>query len=184
MASLDSDGITQFDVIDLTDVTGHVACHWSAREDRVWVRDLGPRMWILGDVAGIEAALDAMVENAIHHTQPGDVIRLTCQSTDGGAILEVADSGPGIPEEHRSLVFQRFWHRTPPDGVVGSGLGLSMVLAIAQAHGGDAVATVAPEGGAAVRMTLPRQVLPVQQATDVTPEPAAEPRPSSGADSN
>jgi signal transduction histidine kinase len=169
LAALDSDGITSFDMIDLTDVARRVSRDWAGGLDREWVHDFGAPIWILGNVAGIEAAVDALVENAIHFTEPGDTIRLTCQKCDGAVILEVADSGPGIDAQDLPHVFSRFWHRTPPDGVVGSGLGLSMVWAVAEAHGGSVTAGVAAEGGAAIRMIFPRPTTTIDQPPAAAP---------------
>jgi signal transduction histidine kinase len=157
LASLDSTGITHVDMIDLAAVVRRASRDWTGSADRVWVQELGAPAWILGDPTAVEAALDAMVENSRHFTGRRDVIRITCRTLADSVVLEVADSGPGILEQDRERVFQRYWHQTPPDGVVGSGLGLAMVAAIAQAHGGEARAGRAPEGGALVTMTLPRQ---------------------------
>jgi signal transduction histidine kinase len=110
------------------------------------------------------------------------VVRLSCRPKDGTAVIEVSDSGPGIDPADLERVFERFWHQTPPDGAVGSGLGLAMVKAIARAHGGSAEADRAPEGGAAVRMLLPLQSVHLRsagaEATGPRPAPAAE-RPAS-----
>jgi signal transduction histidine kinase len=157
LAALDSTGLTHFDMLELTDLGRRSGREWAAREDRVWIQDFGSRAWILGDPTSLEAAIDAMVENALHFTEPGDVIRLSCRTEGDTALVEVADSGPGIAEQDQEKVFQRFWHTTPPDGVVGSGLGLSMVWSIAQAHGGHATAGTSPEGGALVTIALPLQ---------------------------
>ena len=67
----------------------------------------------------------------------------------------VRDQGPGIPDEYREAVFERF-HRVPnARGVPGSGLGLAIVAQVAMGIGGEAYAAAAPEGGALVAMVLP-----------------------------
>ncbi len=130
-------------MIDLSEITRRVAADWAVDTDRCWVQEIGSPLWILGDVTSIEAALDALIENAIHFTCSGSTIRITCRKLDGSALIEVADSGTGIDAEDLPYVFDRFWHRTSPSGCVGSGLGLSMVWAIALAHGGSVVAGTA-----------------------------------------
>ena len=157
LASLDSTGITHVDMVDAAALARRSCRAWAVSADRRWVEDIDASAWVLGDETALEASLDAMVENARHFTERRDVIRVLCVVRDGTVVLGVADSGPGIDQEDRGNVFDRFWHRTPPDGVVGSGLGLAMVSATAEAHGGTVAATRAMEGGALVTMTLPLQ---------------------------
>jgi signal transduction histidine kinase len=169
LSALDSDPEAHVDMLDLAAVCRRLAKEWTAAENREWVLEVCSPVWILADVSGIEAAIDAMIENAIHFTAPGMAIRVTCRKIDGFALVEVADSGPGIDEADQPFVFERFWHRTPPDGVVGSGLGLSMVAAVAQAHGGYATAGTAQEGGASISMTFARPTA----SEDAAPSPAS-----------
>lgn len=112
------------------------------------------------DPSWLELALDAMVENALKFTVSGDTIRLSCLATYQGVRFEVADSGPGIPEAVGDAVFERFWHRPPPDGSSGTGLGLALVRATAEAHEGTVAVSRAPEGGALFRLTLPSTTSP------------------------
>jgi two-component system OmpR family sensor kinase len=76
------------------------------------------------------------------------------------AVIEVADEGPGMEPEEAKRVFERFWRsdpaRTRASG--GAGLGLSIVRAIAEAHGGRATVEAVPGEGATFRIYLPRQV--------------------------
>jgi len=87
----------------------------------------------------------------------GTEILFTAQVTDGHLVIEVTDAGPGFPDEFLSHAFERFRRadssRSRGDG--GAGLGLSIVQAIAAAHGGAATAMNRPEGGACVRLELP-----------------------------
>ena len=178
LAALDANGITHFDMIDLSEITRRVAADWAVDTDRCWVQEIGSPLWVLGDVTSIEAALDAMIENAIHFTRSGSTIRITCRKVDGSALIEVADSGTGIDAEDLPYVFDRFWHRTSPSGCVGSGLGLSMVWAIASAHGGSVIAGTAPEGGAIVSMDFPRPTAPRTTMAPAGARPALAPLPS------
>jgi len=142
--------------VDLSGVLGHLTQNWAASTKRRWVVDLAPAVMIRADASWLEDTADAIVENAIRFTNASDTIRVSLRTDDHCAVLEVADSGPGIAHEDLPHVFDRYWHRTPPDGSTGSGLGLSMVKAVAQAHGGWASAGPAPEGGALITLTLPR----------------------------
>ncbi|HET9658616.1 MAG TPA: HAMP domain-containing sensor histidine kinase [Kineosporiaceae bacterium] len=128
---------------------------WSTAVPRSWVVDTAPAGTLLADVRRLEEAVDALVENALRFTGPQDVIRLSTRTEPGFAVIEVADSGPGIPPEDRTRVFDRFFHRHPRGEEPGTGLGLALVQAVAVAHLGAASAGSAPEGGALLTLRLP-----------------------------
>jgi signal transduction histidine kinase len=79
-------------------------------------------------------------------------------------VLEVCDSGPGVPESELTRVFERFYHRHPPGEEPGTGLGLALVHAVAIAHGGVAVAARSDLGGAAFVLRLPPVRVPTARA--------------------
>ena len=98
-----------------------------------------------------------LTRNAIEHTGPGGLVRLTAEARGERLELAVEDDGPGIPEAERERIFDRF-HRT--DGsrsrtLGGSGLGLAIARAIVLAHGGQIRADRSPEGGARIALELP-----------------------------
>jgi signal transduction histidine kinase len=74
-----------------------------------------------------------LVENTLRHTPPGTRVEVIAKATLNGALLTVADNGPGVPAEERKQIFDRF-HRLDPSAE-GLGLGLSLVKAIADLHG-------------------------------------------------
>jgi two-component system sensor histidine kinase TctE len=82
----------------------------------------------------LQEALANLIDNAIRYTPAGGIITVRCGETGGRAFIEVEDSGPGIPEEHRKQVFERFY-RIPGAPGNGCGLGLAIVSEIAQLHG-------------------------------------------------
>jgi len=86
-------------------------------------------------------------------------VGVAVRSEAGQAVIEVADSGPGIPEDQTEAVFHRFHRideaRTPGAEASGAGLGLAIVKAIIELHGGSVTAGNRPEGGAVFRVTLP-----------------------------
>ncbi len=101
-----------------------------------------------------------LLQNAVEHTPEGGTVRLHVAPTPGGAVLEVHDTGPGFPPEEVDRVFERFYRADEArssgrDGRYSTGLGLSIVKAIAAAHGGTAVAGRSPLGGAVVRVEIP-----------------------------
>ena len=98
-----------------------------------------------------------LTRNAIEHTGPGGLVRLTAKAHGERLELAVEDDGPGIPEAEHERIFDRF-HRT--DGsrarsLGGSGLGLAIARAIVLAHGGRIWADQSPEGGARIVLELP-----------------------------
>jgi signal transduction histidine kinase len=116
----------------------------------VFVRwsDVRPRVWRLGPVAAgelwaderaLRTALDALIENAVKHTEPTESIELRAMVVEGGLALEVVDSGRGIPADARERIFDRFARADDARNrtVGGVGLGLAIVAAIAAAHGGS-----------------------------------------------
>jgi signal transduction histidine kinase len=113
-----------------------------------------PSGTVRADPDRLKQALYNLLGNAIEHTQPGGLVRLVVEPRDGTVVLGVEDDGPGIAPAERDRVFDRF-HRTDTRRGTGAGLGLSIVRAIAEAHGGSVAAAASPEGGGRVAMTLP-----------------------------
>jgi len=112
---------------------------------------------VAGDPGRLRQILDNLLANVRAHTPPGTAAAVDVRVVDGAAVLTVADEGPGLSEEEQARVFERFYRADPSRtrDAGGAGLGLAIVAAIAQAHGGRAEATTAPGGGAAFRITLP-----------------------------
>jgi two-component system, OmpR family, sensor kinase len=106
-------------------------------------------------------ALLQLVDNAIKHTSTGDAIAIGCRSTGNSIELYVGDSGPGVPEESRVLVQERFargaWTSQDTEG---SGLGLAIVEAIAKAHNGELFIRDSVLGGAEVGIKLELKLQP------------------------
>jgi signal transduction histidine kinase len=114
---------------------------------------------ILADAARLEQALQNIAFNAIRHTPSGGRVSLTASAAPDGVLITVRDTGPGIPAEHLPHVFDRFYKvdaaRAGTPVPSGSGLGLSIVRAIIERHGGSVSARNAPEGGALFELHLP-----------------------------
>ena len=114
------------------------------------------------DPARLEQALQNLVANALRHTPEGGQITLVAERAGEGVCLIVRDTGPGVPEEHLPRIFDRFYKtdasRTDPYWKSGSGLGLSIVKAIVERHGGTVSAANVPAGGAEFTITLPPRV--------------------------
>ena len=117
---------------------------------------------ILGDPGRLEQAVQNVAANAIRHTPAGGRVLLRAAPRDRGVSISVRDSGPGIPPEHLPRVFDRFYKvdaaRANTAVPSGSGLGLSIVRAIVETHGGTVTAANAPEGGAIFELRFPAAV--------------------------
>jgi signal transduction histidine kinase len=124
-----------------------------------------PRRWKLGrlDAATVMAdserlglAVDALLENAVKFTAPDEDIELSVVANGAGfARLKVSDTGTGIPASDLPHVFDRFRTAANAHGSRGTGLGLALVRAVAQAHGGTATARSAPGEGSEFVILLP-----------------------------
>ncbi|MBV1856346.1 sensor histidine kinase [Catellatospora tritici] len=103
-----------------------------------------------GDPDALERAVANLVDNAVKWSPPSGRIRVEVQA----GILDVADSGPGIPDDDLEFVFDRFYRSPTARAHPGSGLGLAIVRQVAEAHGGTAQALPC-RSGALLRLVLP-----------------------------
>jgi signal transduction histidine kinase len=102
----------------------------------------------------IGQALSNLIENALRHTPPGSKLTVTAGVRDGRPILQVADTGPGIPEEERGNVLRRLYRLERSRSTAGNGLGLSLVAATAGLHGTE-LRLLDNRPGLVVRLTFP-----------------------------
>jgi two-component system phosphate regulon sensor histidine kinase PhoR len=109
-----------------------------------------------GDPAKLHDIVRNLVENAVNYSPEGSEVQLGAAQENSTYMITVADSGPGIPPEDLTRVFERFYRvdksRSRPGG---TGLGLAIVKHLVELHGGEAVAANRPEGGAVFTITLP-----------------------------
>ncbi|OHB25637.1 MAG: hypothetical protein A2X84_05460 [Desulfuromonadaceae bacterium GWC2_58_13] len=112
---------------------------------------------VIADHDRLRTVIDNLVSNAVKFTPPGGRINILCRRNQGGWFLDVADSGPGIPQEDRDKVFLPFYQGrlSSPGHVKGTGLGLSIAREIALAHGGDLSLVDGGPSGCRFRLTLP-----------------------------
>ncbi|WBB79412.1 HAMP domain-containing sensor histidine kinase [Micromonospora sp. WMMD882] len=122
--------------------------------------DAGPLV-VEGDDARLRQVIGNLMTNALTHTPPDTSVTLRlCADENRMAVVEVADTGPGLSEEQAERVFERFYRvdaaRTRrAGGVTGTGLGLAIVAALVAAHNGAVEVVPTPGGGATFRVRLP-----------------------------
>ncbi len=122
-------------------------------------QELDPTLEVCCDVTRIRQALMALLENAYQHADPG-TLTLRLNSSADSCYLSVEDQGPGIPAEAAANVFEAF-HRVEPSRSRksgGSGLGLAVVKAIIEAHGGHAICQPTKSGGTIFILSWPIQL--------------------------
>jgi signal transduction histidine kinase len=140
--------------VDLDELTSSVLAKARALGDRSWESDGVGVVTLRADQQRLTQALLQLAENAVKHTGPGDVVAIGSAYDGTAATLWVRDTGPGVDLEDREQIFERFGRASVPARDDGFGLGLSIVRAIAEAHGGSvAVTDSAP--GARFEITLP-----------------------------
>ncbi len=127
---------------------------WAATHPAIALGPLAP-VTVLLDREHARNALDELVSNAVRHTPDGTPITLSVTRADGGVAVSVADAGPGIPAEAQARVFDRFSRVRQRDARGGHGLGLALVTAIAQAHGGRLTLHSEPGTGSTFSLWLP-----------------------------
>jgi two-component system, OmpR family, sensor kinase len=116
----------------------------------------GPAI-LRGDAGRLRQVVDNLLDNARVHTVAGTPVRVKVGSEGDQVYLSVADAGPGLSSEVEGRAFERFYRGDPARsrGTGGAGLGLSIVAAIVEAHGGTVMAASLEDGGATFEARLP-----------------------------
>ena len=145
----------------------------NARNMDVGMNADGPMM-LQGDPDGLALLVRNILDNAVKYTPAGGRIEFGLSRRGSRLVMTVDDSGPGIPEAERGRVFDRFYRAVNHDAV-GSGLGLSIVQAVAQGHGATVSLRTAPQlGGLRVEVDFPAtRSAPVPAPTPPTSSPPA-----------
>jgi signal transduction histidine kinase len=167
-----------FRILDLSGLAEGLAEGYAAvAEDRgqMLVAAVAPGVRVWGDPALLSQLLVNLIENALRHTPAGATVRVAVALRDGAPEVTVADDGPGIPAADRERVFRRFVRLETSRSTPGSGLGLSLVAAVAELHG-IAVRLGDNRPGLVVSLRFPNPDVP----RAVPPEPAARAALASG----
>jgi two-component system, OmpR family, sensor kinase len=143
-------GVSEAAAIDLGDVVrGVVVAHAAEDGDRVGAVG-ADHVVVRGDERALARAVENLVENALVHGPEGGRVTISVARDDGRALVTVRDEGPGPDPADRDRLFERFWRGTGASSRPGSGLGLSIVSAIVDRHGGRVVVD-----GSAFTLDLP-----------------------------
>jgi two-component system OmpR family sensor kinase len=137
--------------------------------DRLVEADLDEAV-VLGDRDRLRQIVDNLLANVRAHTPTGAPVRVTLRRAGPNAELEIADSGPGMDAEEAAHAFERFYRADPSRSRAsgGAGLGLSIVAAVTEAHGGRASVSSVPGAGATFLVELPLATI------EETPSPVPE----------
>lgn len=130
---------------------------FSARAEVLGLRlttDATPNLVVHATRGRVRELLDALLDNALRYTPRGGQVSFSVRREGGQVLLEVSDSGPGVQPAERERIFERFYRGSAASGLPGSGLGLSVVRALAEAEGAQVSVADAPSGGARFSVTL------------------------------
>jgi two-component system sensor histidine kinase KdpD len=107
------------------------------------------------DMVLMNQVLINLLENALKHSLPHGAVEILARCSDENLILQVADSGPGVPDNELKKIFEKFYRIPVPESVKGTGLGLSICKGIVEAHDGKIWADNKAGGGLIVTVTIP-----------------------------
>jgi len=151
-----------FAPLDLPEVLRDAAEFYEAMADARGQRletDWPPHIALVGDRDLLLQAIANLLDNAIKFTPTGGEVRLSATAAEGRCTVAVADSGPGLPPQDRARALERFYRADQSRHMPGSGLGLALVGAVAQLHGGEVVLADARPGadppGLRVELRIP-----------------------------
>ena len=157
LAHSEQPSFLQSTLVDVGELTEETFEKLTGLADRDFILETTARVAAYLDPQRITQALIALADNASRFTPPGGRIGVGSQLSGGWLRFWVADSGPGVSEQDRARIFERFAHGTGQRSE-GAGLGLAIVRAIALAHGGDVTVDSVAGRGATFTVVIPAQL--------------------------
>lgn len=154
LATARDPGFLRKERIDVESLVVDVARRWSATASRRWKVDAPFDVTVDADEEQLRVCLDALLENAVRYTDDDDGIAISARLEWPCVVIEVSDTGSGIPAEGIATVFDRF-ARAPGRRGGGTGLGLTIVKAIVEAHDGRVRIASVVDCGTTVSLVLP-----------------------------
>jgi two-component system, NtrC family, sensor histidine kinase KinB len=116
---------------------------------------------VRADPVSVHSALTNLLSNALKFTPPGGDVTVAISEKDESIVFSVSDTGPGIPDEFRPRIFEKFFRVPASEGPSGAGLGLAITKNIIEAHSGHIEFACPKSGGATFRFTIPLAAQPV-----------------------
>lgn len=146
--------------VDVETIVVDAVRRWTATRRR-WLLGSTEEATVTADADRLEVALDALIENAVNHTRESDTIEVAIRRRGARALISVRDTGVGIPAADLDHIFDRFARADPGRSrhTGGFGLGLSIVKAIVDAHGGEVHVASAVGVGTTFEILLPLSVV-------------------------
>ncbi|GAA1138503.1 HAMP domain-containing sensor histidine kinase [Streptomyces javensis] len=152
------------EVLDLADVVVAAATRARSRVPDIEVALDVTSVWVSGRPAALERAVLNLIDNAGKWSPADQPVQVRLRAEGASAVLEVDDAGPGIDAADVPRVFDRFYRADSARALPGSGLGLSIVQRVVDAHGGRATVARSARGGALLRVGLPAAAPPAPTA--------------------
>ncbi|KJK50465.1 ATPase [Lentzea aerocolonigenes] len=143
------------ELIDLADVVVAAATQAGSRAPDIEIALDVTSVWVSGRPAALQRAVLNLIDNAGKWSPADQPVQVRLRTEGASAVLEVDDAGPGIDAADVPRVFDRFYRAESARALPGSGLGLSIVQRVVDAHGGRATVARSPRGGALLRVDLP-----------------------------
>ncbi len=163
LSRLDADIELRHEPVELTELCRAAASEFDLRLDK---RHLELEMtapdtpvWAIADPGGVARIVRILIDNALRFTPPAAAVRVSLLSREGFAQIAVSDRGPGVREEERELIFERFRRGSTPGDAAGFGLGLAIGRELAERMNGR-LDLASGDGGAQFTLALPASEIP------------------------
>ncbi|MQA73909.1 MAG: HAMP domain-containing protein [Solirubrobacterales bacterium] len=156
LAKAESPNFLELETVPLGELCEELIAKARGIDDRDWRVDATSSRSIVADRQRLTQAAMNLFQNAIAHTEPGDQIAIGAKVDAGEAVIWVRDTGAGIPASEQGRIFQRFSRGLHSRGrYEGTGIGLAIVRAIAEAHGGRVGVSSRPGEGSRFEIVIP-----------------------------
>jgi two-component system sensor histidine kinase ChvG len=151
----------RFEPVDLGDVIGQLVKSWESRRETgnvrlAFARPRRASAIVMGEPGRLARAIDNIIDNAISFSPPGGLVEIAATHVDDEIRIRIDDEGPGVPEELREAIFNRFHSVRPNVESFGrhSGLGLAIARAIVEGHDGEIDVTDRDDAPSGARFTI------------------------------
>src|SRR4051794_14327111 len=134
LSRIDADVQLRREAVELNELTRAVVAEFG---DRLSFAEPGGPCWAMGDPTAVARIVRILADNALRFSPPGEAPEVTLSQAGGRWLLAVSDRGPGVPDDERELIFQRFKRGSATGGEAGFGLGLAIGRELADRMGGS-----------------------------------------------